>query len=374
VPRACLARFLGTAALAWPLGSAAAAEPADVKHVTVYKEAGRYGGWPANHGIWSWGNEILVGFEIGWFKYDAQGHSIDRDKPAEHVLARSVNGGETWKIERPASLLPPRATVVAGVPAASSAKEPADSPGGIDFTAPGFALTARMASNHTGPSWFLYSLDRGHHWNGPFKLPNFGQPGIAARTDYLVDGKDRLTIFLTAAKPNRREGRVLCARTEDGGRTWKFLSFIGPEPGGDGYAIMPASVRLSPKTILTAIRHRHHIELWRSDDDGATWRFAGKPVADTGRGNPPSMVKLADGRLALTWGYRAKPYSIRAKISADEGRTWSGDIVLRDDGGAWDIGYTRTVQRPDGRLVTVYYYNTDDRAERFIGATVWKTP
>ena len=26
----------------------------DVTHVKVYYEAGRFGGWPANHGIWSW--------------------------------------------------------------------------------------------------------------------------------------------------------------------------------------------------------------------------------------------------------------------------------------------------------------------------------
>ena len=40
----------------------------DIEHVEVYYEPGRYGGWPANHGIWSWGNQILVGFEIGYFK------------------------------------------------------------------------------------------------------------------------------------------------------------------------------------------------------------------------------------------------------------------------------------------------------------------
>ena len=45
--------------------------------------------------------------------------------------------------------------------------------------------------------------------------------------------------------------------------------------------------------------------------------------------------------------------------------------MLRDDGGSWDLGYTRTVQRPDGKLVTVYYYNLDKDAERFIGATIW---
>ena len=38
------------------------------KHVTVFKEPGRFGGWPANNGVWIWGNEILVGFSNGVFK------------------------------------------------------------------------------------------------------------------------------------------------------------------------------------------------------------------------------------------------------------------------------------------------------------------
>jgi hypothetical protein len=321
--------------------------------------------------MWAWGNELLVGFESGWFKYDQNRHSIDREKPAEHLLARSRDGGLTWTTEKPEALLPPPKTVVAGIPAVGGARAVSDRPTPIDFTQPGFALTARMSNIHTGPSWFFYTSDRGRTWSGPFALPDFGQPGIAARTDYLIDGRHSMTMFLTAGKQNRREGRVICVHTEDGAKTWKMLSFIGPEPPADEYAIMPSSVRLSGKAILTAIRHNHHIALWRSDDNGATWESLGKVVEDTGRGNPPSMVKLADGRIALTWGYRAKPYSIKAKISRDGGRTWGRELVLRDDGGAWDIGYTRTCQRPDGKLVTTYYFTLDDHAERFIGATIW---
>jgi hypothetical protein len=134
---------------------------------------------------------------------------------------------------------------------------------------------------------------------------------------------------------------------------------------------MPSSVRLSPTTILTAIRHTTWIELWRSDDDSKTWRFLNRPAENTGRGNPPSMVRLKDGRIAITWGFRAAPYGIKARLSSDNGATWSPEIVLRSDAGAWDIGYTRTVQRPDSNLVTIYYYNDDARTERYIGATIW---
>jgi hypothetical protein len=60
-----------------------------------------------------------------------------------------------------------------------------------------------------------------------------------------------------------------------------------------------------------------------------------------------------------------------ARLSGDGGRTWGEEIVLRDDGGCWDLGYTRTVQRPDGKLVTMYYFNDDPQRERYIAATIW---
>ena len=122
----------------WLAQSVSAQEAGPVKNVAVYKEAGRYGGWPANHGIWSWGNEILVGFEAGYFRNTEQGHAIDYTKPAEHVLARSLDGGETWKIEKPEGLKPPPGAKQAGVPT-EEGQPVTDCPGNIDFMKPGFA-------------------------------------------------------------------------------------------------------------------------------------------------------------------------------------------------------------------------------------------
>lgn len=349
-----------------------AADPSPV-HAVVARAPGRYGGWPANHGIWTWGEEILFGFSWGHMRpggADA-GHPIDRQRPEEHMLARSLDAGRSWTLEKAAGLTPPREPGhIAGVPTETGrAVARLETP--IDFTAPGFALTARMSDIHVGPSWFFYTTDRGRTWSGPFALPDFGQKGIAARTDYLVDGPRALTMFLTASKSNGREGRVICVRTTDGGLSWTLAGMVGPEPPADDFAIMPASARLSPASILTLVRHRRWIEAWRSDDNGATWTHVVRAVTDTGRGNPPSLVRLRDGRLVVTFGYRAAPYGIRARISRDEGRTWSDDIVLRADASDWDLGYTRSVERPDGKIVTVYYYNDPSSAERFIGATTW---
>ena len=77
------------------------------------------------------------------------------------------------------------------------------------------------------------------------------------------------------------------------------------------------------------------------------------------------------GRFVVTFGYRAEPFGIRARISTDQGKGWSDDIILRSDATDWDLGYTRSVQRPYGKVFTVYYYNDATSTERFIGGTIW---
>jgi predicted neuraminidase len=353
-----------------------ASSPAVLRHVMVYHQPGRFGGWPANHGLWSRGDEILVGFSAGWYKdLGPDRHAIDREKPEEHLLARSRDGGLTWAIEDPSKkgALIPAGKMLHGVPPGLKEREWRDCPGGIDFTHPDFAMTVRMTDAHAGPARFYYSYNLGRDWEGPFRLPSFGQKGIAARTDYLVNGKHDCTLFLTAAKPDGREGRPLCVRTRDGGKTWDFVSWIGDEP--KGYAIMPSTVRLGPKELLTAIRCRDGqgwIETYRSLDDGRTWKLDTVPCPNLGTGNPASMIRLADGRVCLTYGRRAEPFSMRARLSEDGGRTWGDEIVLRDGGGGTDLGYPRSEQRPDGKVVTVYYFwDRKTGPERYIAATIW---
>jgi hypothetical protein len=349
-------------------------------HVKVYAEPGRFGGWPANHGIWAWDDEILVGFSAGYSKDNGPArHAIDHARPEEHLLARSKDGGKSWTIENPAAkgaLIPTGSALHGVTPPGLKEKEWRDCPGGIDFTHPDFAMTLRMTDTSAGPSRFYYSTDRGKSWVGPFHLQLFDRKGIAARTDYIVNGKNDCLILLTAAKDNGKEGRPMCARTTDGGKTWRFVSWIGTEP--KGYAIMPSTVQIGEARgveLLTAIRCREGakswIETYRSSDGGGSWSFDGTPAPDTGEGNPPSMIRLKDGRLCLTYGYRARPFGIRARLSVDGGRTWEPEITLRDDGGGRDVGYPRTVQRRDGKLVTVYYFHDEPKGDRYIAATIW---
>jgi len=83
--------------------AAMAAEPPAPRldHVVVYKKAGRFCGWPANHGIWSWGNEIVVGFELGYFKDNPRGHDIDYTSWRGRSTAA---GAGPWSVRRDCSL------------------------------------------------------------------------------------------------------------------------------------------------------------------------------------------------------------------------------------------------------------------------------
>jgi hypothetical protein len=132
--------------------------------------------------------------------------------------------------------------------------------------------------------------------------------------------------------------------------------------------MMPSTVRLSKTELVTTVRHEdslrkgpNWIDAYASRDDGKTWQYLGRPVPDTGDhgGNPPSMVRLRDGRFAITYGHRSGPFEVRGRISSDGGKTWGAEILRRGGAGAWDIGYTRTVQRPDGKLLTAYCWTTE---------------
>lgn len=347
---------------AW--GWAQTARPADLSNVVVFKEPGRYGGWPANHGLWQWGGELVAGFQVCWYKPATNDHAIDRSKPSEHWQARSLDGGKTWSVE---NRLP--FAVEKEEPRAAPLAEP------LDFTAPDFALMFLFGSMHVGPSRFYASADRCRTWRGPFAFSVEGVDRIAARTDLVVLGPRDCLMFGSAAKADAKEGRVFCARTTDGGLRWRLLSLIGGEPK-EGFTIMPSTVRLPGGALLTAVRNgkfRNDITLFRSDDTGQTWSELGAATGDIG-GNPPALVLLQDGRVCLTYGYRRKPCGVRAKLSDDEGKTWGSEIVLRDDGLTGDLGYPRSVVRPDGRVLSVYYFNGPRDEDRTIQGTLWTPP
>ncbi len=364
-----------------------------MKNITIYREAGRYGGWPANYGIWSWDDEIVVGFVAGYHKMVLNAHARDKSKPFTTMQARSLDGGETWIVQPMPVASPGNRALSADEHADPEFKlrtalengdshSPRPCPGGIDFMHPDFAmLCARTGLGAGTASWFYTSMDRCQTWDGPYALPMFGQAGIEARTDVHILDEKTCMLFLSASRASGREGKgVFCARTTNGGQSFQFVSWVAQ--AAEGFVIMPSSVHRVGGKWLTAVRcqgnsaeggQRNWIDLYVSEDNALTWRLLAQPEEDSGHGgNPPSLVTLQDGRLCLTYGYRNPPYGIRARTSDDEGQTWSTPVILRDDGGSHDLGYPRSVQRSDGKVVTVYYFNDESGGAAYIAATIWQ--
>lgn len=351
----------------------------NIQHGIVFYEEGRFGGWPANHGIWSWGDEILVGFVAADHK-EKTGHNYD-PLTASNKYARSKDGGQSWIIEDAYSHGQTARGHDNNISDEKAALPSQISEAINDFTNPDFTLTFLRQNNNNGPTHFYYSNNRGADWRGPYKFPDLNTNGIANRTDYLVDGKNELSVFITAPKSNNKEGKVALVRTFDGGLNWEITSWIGDEH--EGFNIMPSSLRLSPLELLTVIRSRtgngqDFLSSYSSNDNGKTWIRLKDPVADTGQGgSPPALLKLKDGRLALGYIYRSEFGSrVNVRFSNDNGKSWSNEIILRCcDGATRDVGYPRMVQRADGKLIIIYYWNNAKqkgaKPYRYIASTIF---
>ena len=202
--------------------------------------------------------------------------------------------------------------------------------------------------------------------------------GIAGRTEILPLSEDEALFFFACPKSDGYEGRAAVAKISEGGRKFTFLSYIGDEP--PGFTIMPASFRRENGDIIAIIREEDRFDnpnkgarltQFISRDEGRTWEFD-QYVDQFRHSTPPALAKSADGRLYLTYGFRDKPEGVAARVSDDEGRTWSDRVMLRTDGGSTDLGYTRLCALPDGSMFTAYYYNTDHDGGRSILGTIFK--
>ncbi len=163
-----------------------------------------------------------------------------------------------------------------------------------------------------------------------------------------------------------------------------FLSWIGTDllehahtplnPAAYNHSIMPSAVKMGEDHYVCAVRQRIDKDRWsdvyESTNGGKTWQFVSE--LEKGSDNPVSLVALGGESVTAIYGWRSKPYGLRARISYDAGRTWGKVVVLRDDAANNDIGYTRAAIRNDGSIVILYYYTTATTPEQHIAATIWK--
>lgn len=153
----------------------------------------------------------------------------------------------------------------------------------------------------------------------------------------------------------RRNGAVV---SEDDGQTWQWLSEI-PTREGDrarDYHELHA-VECASGKIVAQIRNHNEANKGEtlqteSTDGGRTWSTP-HPIGVWGL--PSHLLRLRDDRLLMTYGYRRKPFGNQARISQDEGATWSDPLPLSEDGIGGDLGYPSTVELADGTFLTIWY-------------------
>ncbi len=231
-------------------------------------------------------------------------------------------------------------------------------------------------------SYTIISRDNGHTWSKPYFINTNGMPfhnieGPTHAPIEMPDGSILMGEIGYGLDGDPKNTASVMLRSTDEGKTWKYLSTIAADPGGKLNGLVePGIVRTKSGRIVAALRTgapEGAIYTTYSDDGGKTWV---PPIKTAMIGHPVDLIQLSDGRVMATYGVRPDmhtyPGGIRACFSCDDGKTWDirTEVQLRNDFINWDIGYPESVQFPDGKVLTVYYFNLFGKY--FIGGTFWK--
>lgn len=202
-------------------------------------------------------------------------------------------------------------------------------------------------------SWTMRSDDGGATFTSPARCPVSSPHGPVV----MRDGR---LIYLGKLFPegmDRPFGIVSCAESRDG-LHWDVLGEVPlPENVTNGQFHEPHVIELNDGALLCLIRYHYPnggLGIYKSvsRDGGRTWST---PEDMDIHGSPPHLLRHSSGAIVLTYGWRHTPYGQHARISRDDGATWSDEIILRDDGPDGDLGYPCSVELPGGDILTVYY-------------------
>jgi hypothetical protein len=353
---------------------------AKADHGVVFREEGAFCGWPFYCGLWTLpGGEVLAGFKRIPSAYGAAAeisHTRLTVGQGRLVTIRSYDGGESFD---PASLSVVFDLGTSAEEILRAGGESYDDEPPLDFLDPMTIVMSGAMPALLKPdsrAWLRASADGGRTWRRTILLPLHGLASLTGHGPPTVRADGVAILGLATTSADGWTNRPLVYASTDGGR-WNFLSFITPQIEG-GSAVSDRTelplfgairhfyarpLALRDGRILASLRFQRDArgifwtDIFESEDGARTWRFLSR-VNDWGA--PGDIVETQDGRIVCVYGYRLAPFGIRARVSEDGGRSWGSEIVLRDDGGSWDLGYPRVVEAAPGRLLTVYYFNRKD--------------
>ena len=222
--------------------------------------------------------------------------------------------------------------------------------------------------------YMFRSSDGGHTWSEPepVALPGFGFGAFVGKTAIveLDDGTWLMPIYGTFQGESVASYHAL--RSRDGGCSWGEPTAVARDPHDRNGFYEPPVFDLGGGRLLTMMRTVDtdgYLFQASSSNDGWIWTgLRRSPIW----GYPCHLLKLDSGRVLCAYGYRREPFGVRAVTSGDDGETWDmdGELVIRDDGLHYDLGYPASVQLGDGRILTVYYFH-DAEGVRYIGGSTY---
>lgn len=183
------------------------------------------------------------------------------------------------------------------------------------------------------------------------------QPRVGAVRGQWVRHGDTL---LLAVYWGVEEGCALFA-SGDHGETWHCRGTLAVDParevayqepalcvGDDGHLVCFMRTAGAGGRLATA-----------RSSDGMTWE---PPRLHALVGHPFHPLRLRDGRVLLSYGFRDPPFGIRLRLldGVDTDPDTVPEVVVRDDGLCRDIGYPWAVELDDGRVMLVYYWTGED--------------
>ena len=212
-------------------------------------------------------------------------------------------------------------------------------------------------------TWVMRSFDGGNTWpeehilaTDPFDFMLTTERGIE-----LPNG--RILMAVHAGSRAKRVQNAAIMYSDDKGASWSYLSTAQTcdWPPNAGWSMETSITKTKSGSIVAVSRTGRHMLQATTFDAGKTWTEH-KELEDTPPDTQPSINSLSDGRLLLAYGDRGPrprrieyPFSIKVRLSEDEGKTWGEEIVLTDNLPHWDMGYPTSVEIEPSFLVTVYW-------------------
>ena len=231
--------------------------------------------------------------------------------------------------------------------------------------------TDGMINRYIG-SWIRVSPD-GEYWGEPFQAPVNTPHGFIVLKDggWFYLGK-KWDLDVNGLKTlHKHNTPIQAAVSYDEGKNWTLLGTV-PLPDGvvNDECHEPHVVELDDGTLLGAVRVHNPFTsmITRSTDGGKTWSVMESIGA---AGSPPHLLKHSSGAIVMVYGYRSAPFGERAKVSRDGGKTWSDEIILRDDAPSGDLGYPASVELPNGDILTIYYQQANAGEKTSLLWTRW---